>query len=509
MYRKTCLFVFPLAAFTLLFAGCSSVTTSGPGAASAFGTTPVSLSMTDDPPNGVDVLDFQVILSAASLQPSSGSAVSLLPNDTPVTIDVTNLQALTQFLSSINIPAGTYTSLSLTFANPKLVIYNISDASLGSACAVGKICQFAPTGSDSITISSAPFPITISANTPLGFLVDFHLNRVLKSDLTMDLAAASGISISTLDHVHPHFGFLDGSVQTVTASQNQFTVKTRWGNTFTVNTSSSTTYIHFPADVCTTGGIACVQAGQRLALEVTGVETNGDLDVSEVKYISSPDQIVVEGVVVGVTPASSSSGQASIQVLLHEDQSGDDDNGDLPEGGQATVTIASNAAFAIDSDGFTLPAGMSFTGANDLTVGQEVAITVSPGSVMMSGNSSDGNGWAPPSSSTFTATSVELEPSQMSGTVSALASPDFTLNSIAGFFCWSRSSTPSQVNVTTTTQTEFDNFTTDSFSGLAVNDMVSVDGWLFAPSASGTTTTTTNPPTVVAKKVVQHEDGDF
>ena len=90
--------------------------------------------MTDDPTSGVSVLFFQVSLTSATLTPAAGSGstslVSLVEN--PIQIDVTQLQALSAFLANENVPAGTYSSLSLTFANPQLVIFNSSDASLGS-----------------------------------------------------------------------------------------------------------------------------------------------------------------------------------------------------------------------------------------------------------------------------------------------------------------------------------------------------------------------------------------
>ena len=86
--------------------------------------------MTDDPPSGVSVLFFQVSLTSATLTPAAGSGstslVSLVEN--PIQIDVTQLQALSAFLANENVPAGTYSSLSLTFANPQLVILNSSDA---------------------------------------------------------------------------------------------------------------------------------------------------------------------------------------------------------------------------------------------------------------------------------------------------------------------------------------------------------------------------------------------
>jgi len=457
----------------------------------------------------VAVLDFQVSLTAASLQSSSGTSVSLLPNGTPVVIDITDLQALSAFLASVNIPAGTYNSLSVTFANPDVVIYNISDKALGSACAVGTICQFAPTASASFTISSAPFPITLTGGSPLGLLMDFHLDKILKSDLTLDLAAEGGITLKELKHTDIQFGLLNGSVQSVDASQNQFTLKTRWGNTFTVDTTASgTSFVNFPSSACTTASLSCVQAGQIVGVQVTGVESNGSLDVSEVKYKATPGQLKVEGLIVGVTPASGSA-QASIKVLVHDNMSGDDDSqGEQLEGGKATVTIASNATYSIDSGKFTLPAGMTFTGSSSLAVGQEVALTIATGSAVTSAATSNGNGWGSPATSTFTATSVELEPSHITGTISALASPDFTLTAGSNFFCWSMSGTSTQATVETTSQTDFDNFTTAGFAGLAVNNLVSVDGWLFAPSTSGGTTTTASP-TVVAQAVALHADGDY
>ena len=138
---------------------------------------PVSLTITDDPPQGVSVLFFQVSLTAASLQPASGSAVSLINN--PIPIDVTQLQALSAFLNTANVPAGTYNSLSLAFANPQLVIYNASDTALSATCAVGTVCQLTPTldNSATINITSAPLPVTVilatlAAAVAFAFLVD-------------------------------------------------------------------------------------------------------------------------------------------------------------------------------------------------------------------------------------------------------------------------------------------------------------------------------------------------
>ena len=144
MMRKNLPFLFAPALMILLLAGCSSNMTSStivPPPASV----PVSITMTDDPPAGVSVLFFQVSLTDATLTPATGSPVPLLGNNTPIQIDVTQLQALSAFLSTADVAAGTYNSLSLTFASPQLVIFNQSDTAIASTCAVGSVCQLTPT----------------------------------------------------------------------------------------------------------------------------------------------------------------------------------------------------------------------------------------------------------------------------------------------------------------------------------------------------------------------------
>ncbi len=516
MNKKTCLFMLPLLASALLFSGCGSVTPGSAISDSASGTGPVALSMTDDPPSGVAVLLFNVNLTAASLESSSGTSVSLLPNGTPIQVDVTKLQALSAFLSTADVTAGTYNSLSLTFASPQLVIYNVSDTSLGSSCAVGSVCELTPTvdNSSTVTLSSSPFPITVSSGSPLGLLVDFHLNTIIQSDLSINLGATNGITVSELPSQQPHFGFLTGEV-TATGT-NQFTLQTVWGRSFTVDTSSSTTFANFPSSACSTATLACVQTGQIVTVQVSGVASKGVVDASQVSYVQAANQLTVEGTILGVSTSSSSSGTSSgttsIKLLLHGNPTM---NASLPLGGKALVTIASNAAFSIDSQGFTMPSGVSFTSASNLAVGQDVTVTVSPSSlVASSGATSNASGWWQPPTPSFTATAVELEPSQITGTVSDLTSTGFTLTSTPSFFCWSFNNTPATATVETTSQTTFQGFTTDDLSGVSADDVVSVSGWLFAPAASTSTSTssstsTSTPPTVVAQTVALHSDGWF
>jgi hypothetical protein len=509
--RKIALLIGISGALALLSAGCSSSmnstvnTPSQPGTPSSQ-TSVVSLSMTDDPPSGVNVLFFQVSLTDATLTPASGSPVSLLNNNTPVQIDVTQLQALSAFLSTVNVPAGTYNSLSLTFANPQLVIFNASDTSLGSTCAVDSICQLTPAlSSSTVNLTSSPFPVAVAANNPLGFLVDFHLNTVIQPDLSVNLAAANGISIKQLPppstSVPPQLGWVTGTVENVNAANNQFTVLTSWGRTFTVAATSTTEYDSFPTSACSTAGFSCVAANQIVRLQIGGVATGGTLNAATVEYLQSVNQQTVVGTIVGIMNTTTSPTNSTIiRVVLHTNPGA---ASTLPLGGVANVTIPSDATFTIDVGGVTMPSGLTFTGTSSLFIGQTVQLIVEPSSVSASSAPSLMGGWGPPQTVSFTTSSVELEPSQLTGQIATLntTADSFALGFNFSFASWpdagsANTFTAVLANVDTTSQTTYDGFSPESFSGLATSQFVSVSGWLFSPSGLGAS------PTMVAQKVV-------
>jgi hypothetical protein len=459
--------------------------------------------MTDDPPTGVTVLFFQINLTAASLTPASGTGtVSLLNNNTPVQIDVTELQALSAFLSTASVQAGTYNSLSLTFANPQLVIFNKSNQSIAATCAVGSVCQLNPQidNSATLTFSSSPFPLAVSQNSPLGLLLDFHLDKVIQTDLSVNLGVTNGVTVEPLPSAPPSghrpFGFVRGTVQTVTAGQNQFTLLTRDGRTFTIDVNSSTTYENFPTSACTTGGISCIAQDQVVKVEVASVQGPGTLLAAEVEFVQTSAQQTAEGNIVALNSAN---GSTVMTLLLHWSH----DDTTLPFGGLAKVTIASSAKFSVDSGMFTIPSGLSFASPTDLLVGQAVQVDVVAGSLTTTPNAPH---WAPPSVS-FTTDSIALEPSQFTGMVTAIDSSasSFTITTFPNFFpMWNNANwIPAQITVDTTSQTTYQNLNPDSFSGVTANSMVSVRGWLFSTPSAAT------PSTILGQTVLGRSNDFF
>jgi hypothetical protein len=510
-----CLFSSVLA-FSVLTSCSSNTLTSNQLNPPPEGNVPVSLTITDDPPQGVSVLFFQVNLTAASLQPASGSAVSLINN--PIPIDVTQLQALSAFLNTANVPAGTYNSLSLAFANPQLVIYNASDTALSATCAVGTVCQLTPTldNSATINITSAPLPVTVAANTPLGFLIDFHLNTIIQSDMSVNLSATSGITLAQLPPFSasqpPQFGLVTGTVESATPSSNQFTMQTGDGRTFTIDSNSSTMYSGFPC-ASPVETISCVAAGQSVQVQVASVQSDGTLLGGQVTYLQASGQQTVVGTIVAIPPLPTPAGETIVEMILHQSPTA---SSSLPLGGLAWVAVWSpgsgsqnTTTYSIDSNGFTIPSGLSFASNNDLGVGETVQATVVPGTLQaVTGTGIQSGLWGPPAQLSFTASNLQLEPSQITGVIANIGTAgNFTLGVTPSIFGGASPTFQAQAIVETTSQTTYQGFGTGGFSGLATGESVSVNGWLFPQN--GLLDPAIGPPIILAQTVTLHSGGTF
>ncbi len=232
----------------------------------------VSLSLRDNPPVGVSVLSFEISVTDASLQPSDTSkpAVSLVSS--PIEVELTQLETEKALLNAVNAPADTYGSISLTFANPELTILNQSNQpiTMGTqTCLNGQVCEFKPSlNQSSVTVSSAPFPVTISTTNPIGLVVDFDLNSSIQNNLSVTpsvtLAAvpaqpvngsnSQGMEIEDLEGV-------DGQVKSV--SSTGFTLlDSTSGQTFAISVDPNTRFQDFKQIGCTANNFSCVQAGQ-------------------------------------------------------------------------------------------------------------------------------------------------------------------------------------------------------------------------------------------------------
>jgi hypothetical protein len=241
--------------------------------------------------------------------------------------------------------------------------------------------------------------------------------------------------------------------------------------TIAVNTGTNpTTFNGFGS--CMGADLSCVQANQVVTVNST-IATSSPLTQTATSVTDNGGIAFgqgFEGTVIqtGATP----------MVLVTSVPAGNTQN--VAVGQTLAVTLpATSAGFSVATPaGQTLPAGVSFAGAGDLVNGQNVLVD-STGVVTAGGVS------------TSTADQVVLEPTQFNGTVSALNSPNFTVNGLNNFF--TDNNIPS-VNFETGTQTTFGGTATD-FSGLTVGDQTSMNGFLFNGGVG-------QPPAIFGENVI-------
>ena len=273
---------------------------------------------------------------------------------------------------------------------------------------------------------------------------------------------------------------LIGQVASRDQTKNTFIIQRGMnGPSFTIATDSNT---HFDFGTsCSAANFSCLQTGQIVKVDAK-MKPDGSLLAFEVKFFQPPNEMSFAGTVTSVSMGATTSG---FQIVLFDEESFGE-MGSFSMGAPLTVNLASQATFSIDTSGFMLPSGLNFASTADLMVGQELRLHPT------------GAPTGTPPNLMVTVDQVQLEPSFLTGTVTAVntsSNPQtFTLGSLPSFFT-NAGITSLQVDVLATTR--FETEEDQTFSGLSSfkpGDMVSVRGPLFK---------TMTMPTMAAEKVVK------
>src|ERR1700760_4415172 len=250
-----------LAASVLAFSGCggsaTNMTTTTP--ASTMQTSAVTLTVTDAPPTGVTVLSFEVTVNGAVLNPGNVQLIS-----TPQRIEVKQLETDSAFLSTMNVPAGTYQSITINVTNPELTVMNNSGAAIGN-CANNSVCHLEPAAAGNVTLSGSPFPVVLAGGSPTGFQVDLNVANLLSGTLGVDFNAAGAVNIAQLPLAgQPNNDQLDdvddllGTAINLDAADSKFTLHTMSGD-FTIQANANT---QFEFEGCAADNFSCIQTGE-------------------------------------------------------------------------------------------------------------------------------------------------------------------------------------------------------------------------------------------------------
>jgi hypothetical protein len=325
------------------------------------------MAMTDTPPSLVSILSAQVTLTGATLTPGN---VSLFSGS--ATVDLVRLQTDVAYLSTAaKIPAGNYTSVTLTFANPSLTIENDMTTAI-AGCAGVSICTIVPTAMTmSATVPLSGF--SIAANSTTGLLIDVSLDNLLNASLVENFSDGTTVTPFTPAGLGaPPVGAEDfvGQVENVNVSSNTFTLTNATGK-YSLKADNTSTFFQFPALVCSSPGFPCLQNNQILSVDIA-IQSDGSILARNIVFEDADSSDAeVEGMITG-TNGGSSPFDMVIQTMSAT-VSG------LSIGQHVAVQYSiPQTVFEIDlvhADNLTVStAGFLFATPADLAVGQQVSI---------------------------------------------------------------------------------------------------------------------------------------
>jgi hypothetical protein len=379
------------------------------------GNSSVVIAMTDTPPSNVSILSGEVTLTGATLAPG---AVTLFSGST--TVELTRLQTdIAYIATAANIPAGNFTSVTLTFANPSLTIENDTTAAIGT-CAVGSICTMAPTTVANLSTTVPLTSFTTSSSSPTGLLIDVSLDNLLSATLGADFSAGTSVtSFTPAGTAAPPVGAEDvlGHVGNINAANNTFMLTNATGS-YSLKADTTSTYFQFPVTgTCATPGFSCLQNNQILSVDIA-MQSDGSILARNILFEDADSSDTeVEGIITGTNAASQQFGMVAL--AASSSVTG------LNIGALVTVQYSTTLPTPFDIDFLhadnvpvsTSSFASSFMGPADLVAGQHVSVRR---------NSSSGG--------TIIADRVRLRSSRITATVQSVGSPNITLTGLPSLF---------------------------------------------------------------------------
>lgn len=419
----------------------------------------VSLSVTDAPPAGVTVLSFEVSITGATLNPGN---VDLLAGKNPVRLEVKKLETENAFLNTASVPAGNYTTLNLTFANPELTFRNDTGATL-AGCAPGNVCEIAPTGALAATVNGQ-FNATSGMQT--GVLVDLNLANLLSSSLAVDFSTATAVSATQQSgDAEGHLEDLENlSGIVANAGSALFTLQTVDMGNISVNVDSNTEFDGF--DGCMTPSVTCLQNGQSVDVDLMlltgGTFMAKKIDLHDDATEAADDEL--DGMI------SKIDGPSQFEIVVIDELH---DVTNVSVGDPVTVMLSTSSggtSFRVDADRLSIPASLqqafeSQTDTSQLVPGQTVQV-----------RKRDMTGGPAPAAITVTTDRVRLRATRLTATVSGAPSgSNLNIANLPGLFA---ANGITLIQVQTSSKTNFED--ANGLSSLVDGTDVSVRGLLFS-----------------------------
>jgi hypothetical protein len=436
---------------------------------------PVVVTVSDQPPAGINVISFDLSITGACLLTSAQAGATSctgaqnLISGASQMIQFANLQTPVEgdVVANTTVAAGTYTGVLLMFGDTGTTTTTVTvdpGQSFGdgtttcdnTAGTTPLVCQLVPSVSSATVTANFSAPITLTAGIPAQIAIDLNVgSSIVNTAGTLSLNPTVTVTENTTvgtDGNLVDVSQVTGTVTAVTATSVTIT-DSATGQSQTLNVPSTTTVTNFPTSAtCTTANtFACVQTGNVITV---GIGANGttSLGLNATSIQGNPgfnSTTAFEATIVQTTP--------TVEAVITSVPSG---NTDTLTVGQVVTLDASGAIFSTSSSD-TLPG--QFGSATDFVVGQNVLIDASTFTAAV-----------PPVLAIATADFVELLPTEINGNADNLASPNLTIDGLNSFFTGNNITA---VNAQTGSFTTF-NGTVSQFSDITAGESLSFNGFL-------------------------------
>lgn len=254
------------------------------------------------------VVSFQVDITGLSVADGTNPPISVL-NGTQ-TVDFARLNGLRTLLDINTIPAGSYTSVTATLANPQIGYLNVNPPARPTISMLDGTTSPAVTlTTSSVTIPLAN-PLVVSTGNIIGLKFEFDIRKSMALDANGQI---TGVVTPTLDlkAITPSDAdaFIDdfvAGVVSVNAGGNSFIMQGPHGHQFTVNVNGQTEW-----------------EGQGSITDLTGtsiVEVSGTLDRTSATFLAdsvgilSQDKFFAGGLITYVNPPTNTATDMDLYV---------------------------------------------------------------------------------------------------------------------------------------------------------------------------------------------------
>lgn len=373
--------------------------------------TVVQINMGDSPADWM--LAFSMNISSMSLTGSNGSVSAMASSSTPM--EMMHLMGMMQPLSMISVPQGTYTGATITIGSANVLYMDPTSKALMQQTIAGPI-------NGTMTFGS---PVTVGT-TPMAMGFDLDLAKsVTSSNGTLSMNPVFTVTSGAQGSGNP-MDFSNGGIQQMMgsiskASGSSFMMTPmQAAQGFTFATNSSTVFDGTSMSAMADGMLAIVDAT---------LQADGSLLATRVQSMMGSGGMMGGGIVTAVTGSPAT----QITMVMQNGVGAGMMPSYLADG--ATVSMNGSTLYQIDEDDMDM-SHLPFTpvfDASHLYPGQSV-MPISSGGMMAAGAGGGMMGGGMGSgmmAGTITASTLELEPQGMTGTVATAiqsgSSATFTL----------------------------------------------------------------------------------